>query len=279
VSAVTTRGRSSPERLVRRHAPAALASDPVTRPERVSSATNVQALTSRSVDCSAGGARRAGAHPRGTGGDHEVSISAGTLALPGTLGIPASPGGLVVFAHGSGSSRLSPRNLQVAGALQRAGLATLLFDLLTEREARDRANVFDIPLLGERLLAASRFAAGHRSTAALGVGYFGASTGAAAALWAAAEAGGTLQAVVSRGGRPDLAAERLSQVTAPTLMIVGGRDTTVLALNEEAAAHLLCRHEIAVVPGATHLFEEAGALEQVAQLAVDWFCSYLMPQG
>jgi putative phosphoribosyl transferase len=183
----------------------------------------------------------------------------------------------VVFAHGSGSSRLSPRNLQVARVLQGAGLATLLFDLLTEQEARDRANVFDIPLLGRRLLAATRFVAGHEPAAGLGVGYFGASTGAAAALWAAAEAGGTVRAVVSRGGRPDLAAERLAEVTAPTLLVVGSLDDTVIALNEQAAARLRCRHEIAVVAGATHLFEEPGALEQIARLAVDWFCAYLGP--
>ncbi|MDP9258391.1 MAG: dienelactone hydrolase family protein [Actinomycetota bacterium] len=212
-----------------------------------------------------------------TGDDREVSISEGTVRLAGVLGIPPSPRALVVFAHGSGSSRLSPRNLQVARALQRAGLATLLFDLLTEQEARDRANVFDIPLLGRRLVAATRFVAEHERTAGLGLGYFGASTGAAAALWAAAEAGCDVRAVVSRGGRPDLAAERLPQVTAPTLLIVGGLDRTVVALNEQAAARLQCRHEIAVVAGATHLFEEAGAIEKVGQLAVDWFGAYLQP--
>jgi putative phosphoribosyl transferase len=213
--------------------------------------------------------------PRPDTGRSDVSIPVEGLALPGVLAVPPSPRGLLIFAHGSGSSRLSPRNLAVASVLGRAGLATLLFDLLSGEEAPDRANVFDIPLLGRRLIAATRFAAGHEPTAALDVGYFGASTGAAAALWAAAEAGQAVHAVVSRGGRPDLAMERLPAVTAPTLLIVGALDQDVLALNLQAAARLQCPHEIAVVAGATHLFEEPGTLEQVERLAVDWFGAHL----
>jgi putative phosphoribosyl transferase len=209
----------------------------------------------------------------------EVTIPAGISGpgLAGVLEVPPSPSGLVLFAHGSGSTRLSPRNAAVARSLQEAGLATLRFDLLTEREARDRANVFDVELLGRRLVAATRFAAGCEPTSALPVGYFGASTGAAAALWAAAEPGTGVRAIVSRGGRPDLALERLPAVTAPTLLIVGGADQAVLALNRQAAACLRCTREVAVVPNATHLFEEPGALEQVGRLATAWFCRHLVP--
>ncbi len=217
--------------------------------------------------------QRASAAP--AAGDRDIAIRAGAVSLPGTLGLPPSPRGLVIFAHGSGSSRLSPRNLQVARTLQRAGLATLVFDLLSEDEARTRSNVFDIPLLASRLLAATDAVAADDATAGLAAGYFGASTGAAAALWAAAEAGSAIRAVVSRGGRPDLAGDRLAQVTAPTLLVVGGADDTVLALNREAARRLRCVHELAVVAGATHLFEEPGALEQVADLAVGWFTAHL----
>ncbi len=210
--------------------------------------------------------------------DNDVTIAAGAVSLAGLLGVPRSPRALVIFAHGSGSGRLSPRNAQVARTLQRAGFATLLFDLLTEGEAGSRANVFDIPLLGRRLLAATRFVAGCAPAAGLDVGYFGASTGAGAALWAAAEPGSTVGAVVSRGGRPDLAAERLRDVRAATLLVVGSLDGAVLALNEQAAARLRCRHEIAIVEGATHLFEEPGALEQVGELAVGWFRAHLGPE-
>jgi len=181
----------------------------------------------------------------------------------------------VIFAHGSGSSRLSPRNRGVAGRLNRAKLGTLLFDLLTEEEERDRRNVFDIALLAERLVAVTRWARRSEEEGSLPIGYFGASTGAAAALRAAASLGAEIGAVVSRGGRPDLAAERLAEVTAPTLLIVGGADRQVLELNGDAAKLLRCEHEVAVVPGATHLFEEPGALERVAELATAWFSRHL----
>jgi putative phosphoribosyl transferase len=179
--------------------------------------------------------------------------------------------GVVVFAHGSGSSRLSPRNLAVAQALNRGGFATLLFDLLTPEEERDRANVFDVDLLAGRLIAATRWLRERPDTGPLPIAYFGASTGAAAALLAAAALPGDLSAVVSRGGRPDLAAPRLAEVNAPTLLIVGGHDEVVLELNREAARQMRCVTQVAVVPRATHLFEEPGALDQVADLALDWF--------
>jgi len=223
-----------------------------------------------------------GSPPRRNGGldtsrlrDRKLSIPAAGAPLRGDLRIPPDPTGLVIFAHGSGSSRLSPRNIQVAATLGAAGLATLLFDLLDERESQDRDNVFDIPLLGSRLVAASRVAGEDPELDELPVGYFGASTGAGAALVAAAELGDEVRAVVSRGGRPDLAGGRLSEVTAPTLLIVGGDDWNVLALNEEAAESLRCPHELAIVPHAGHLFEEPGALEQVAALAGEWFLRHL----
>jgi pimeloyl-ACP methyl ester carboxylesterase len=202
----------------------------------------------------------------------EVTIQAGGTATVGDLVVPDAPRGLVLFAHGSGSSRHSPRNRQVAQALDRRSLATLLLDLLTEAEERDRTNVFDIELLAARLIAATRWA---QAAAELPIGYFGASTGAAAALSAAAELGPRIGAVVSRGGRPDLAGERLPAVTAPTLLIVGGRDEVVLELNRKAEELLGAYSELAVVPGATHLFEEPGALEQVAALAGGWFERYI----
>jgi putative phosphoribosyl transferase len=179
------------------------------------------------------------------------------------------PRGIVVFAHGSGSGRRSPRNQAVARALTRAGYATLLFDLLTPSEGLDRGNVFDIPLLASRLVAASAWVAGDGALAQLPLAYFGASTGAAAALTAAAELGDRVRAVISRGGRPDLALE-IGAVSAPTLLIVGGADAQVLELNRAAQRQLRCVNDLAVVPHATHLFEEAGALEQVAGLAVEW---------
>jgi putative phosphoribosyl transferase len=181
----------------------------------------------------------------------------------------------VVFAHGSGSSRHSPRNRAVAAALSSDGLATLLFDLLTPEEERRRANVFDVGLLAERLLRATEWLRSRPEAEGLRIGYFGASTGAAAALWAAADLGSQIGAVVSRGGRPDLAMQRLGGVVAPTLLIVGARDPMVLELNEQARMHLRCENELAVVPGATHLFEEPGALEQVIELARGWFRRYL----
>jgi putative phosphoribosyl transferase len=199
----------------------------------------------------------------------------GTISLPGDLSIPDTARGMVLFAHGSGSSRASPRNRQVAGVLHEAGLATLLFDLLTPDEELDRANVFDIPLLAKRLRAATDWWTGRPEAVDLPFGYFGASTGAAAALWAAADLGRSVGAVVSRGGRPDLAGPRLPELIAPTLLIVGGRDEQVLELNEEARALLRCPSKLVVIPGATHLFEEPGALEEVARLATRWFLDHL----
>jgi putative phosphoribosyl transferase len=184
----------------------------------------------------------------------------------------------VVFAHGSGSSRHSPRNRYVAEVLQRAGLGTLLIDLLTMEEERHRANVFDIQLLADRLRAATEWLSSRPDTQACRVGYFGASTGAGAALWAAAEAGSRVSAVVSRGGRPDLAAPRLGSVTVPTLLIVGSRDDVVLDLNRQAQDLMVhCESEVAVVDGATHLFEEPGTLPKAAALARDWFTRHLLP--
>jgi putative phosphoribosyl transferase len=202
--------------------------------------------------------------------EREVLIPAGRVSLRGDLAIPEAPTGAVIFAHGSGSSRHSPRNRRVARWLNGSGLATLLFDLLTSQEEHDRSNVFDIPLLGSRLYTATlwlREAIGDR----LPVGYFGASTGAAAALSAAAEPENQVAAIVSRGGRPDLAGSRLSQVTAPTLLIVGELDEVVIDLNREAQKQLNGPSELVIVPGAGHLFEEPGALDQVARLAADWF--------
>lgn len=204
----------------------------------------------------------------------EIELAPG-LRLAGDLRLPEPAAGLVIFAHGSGSSRLSPRNRQVAEALNEAGLATLLFDLLTGEEELDRANVFDIGLLAERLLAVTAWARAEADLGELPVGYFGASTGAAAALRAAAGLGGEIRAVVSRGGRPDLGGESLEAVASPTLLIVGGADWQVLELNEAAAKLLRCEHDVAVVPGATHLFEEPGALERVAELAADWLSRHL----
>jgi pimeloyl-ACP methyl ester carboxylesterase len=202
----------------------------------------------------------------------EVAIVDGVARLPGMLSIPPRPLGLVIFAHGSGSSSRSPRNVAVAQRLNQEGLATLLFDLLTDEEAADRRNVFDIPLLGRRLKVATEQIAGTDDVSDASVGYFGASTGAAAALAAAAHLGPELiAAVVSRGGRPDLAGERLPQVASPTLLIVGGRDPEVVRLNEEARRRLKGESELVVIPGATHLFEEPGALERVAELAAEWF--------
>ena len=204
-----------------------------------------------------------------------IAIRAGEVDLQGDLTLPPDPTGVVAFAHGSGSSRLSPRNLRVAASLVDAGLGTLLFDLLVPGEELDRANVFDIPLLAGRLLAARRWLREAPGTAALPLGYFGASTGAAAALWAAAEAQDEVGAVVSRGGRPDLAGERLALVGAPTLLIVGGADEVVLELNREAMRRLRCERELVVVPGATHLFEEPGTLDAMAVEAKRWFVQHL----
>ncbi|MFC3577269.1 phosphoribosyltransferase family protein [Streptomyces yaanensis] len=209
--------------------------------------------------------------------EREVEVAAGVARLRGTLTVPEDADGVVVFAHGSGSSRHSPRNQFVAAGLNRAGLGTLLFDLLTEDEERDRANVFDTGLLAARLADTTGWLRGQPEAEGLAIGYFGASTGAAAALWAAAESETHIAAVVSRGGRPDLAGPRLAAVTAPTLLIVGGADLTVIDLNRQAQARLRCENRLALVPGATHLFEEPGALEAVTDLARDWFTDHMAP--
>jgi pimeloyl-ACP methyl ester carboxylesterase len=207
--------------------------------------------------------------------ERQVQIPAGPVQLAGELALPDHATGLVAFAHGSGSSRFSPRNRSVAHTIRQAGLGTLLFDLLTEEESQDRANVFDMNLLAERLLAATRWAVQDPDTRALRLGYFGASTGAGAALIAAARAPDRIGAVVSRGGRPDLAGDWLPKVQAPTLLIVGGFDATVVGLNQAALERLGGPKRLAIVPGATHLFEEPGTLEQVSRLASDWFSHYL----
>jgi putative phosphoribosyl transferase len=204
-----------------------------------------------------------------------VTIPADGMPLPGILTLPPEPGGVVVFAHGSGSSRFSTRNRLVADTLVHANFGTLLFDLLSEAEAQDRANVFDIPLLAQRLEVAADWLAHRPATSGLPLGYFGASTGAAAALVAAAGRRATVRAVVSRGGRPDLAGELLRRVHVPTLLIVGRADTEVLALNRAALARLGGIKRLVVVPGATHLFEEQGALDKVAGLAALWFRLHL----
>jgi len=202
-------------------------------------------------------------------------VQIGPQALEGDLIVPPQARGLVLFAHGSGSSRRSPRNRQVARALNDEDFGTLLFDLLLPDEAQDRSNVFDIELLGRRIVEAIDWLDRRPALAGLPLGLFGASTGAAAALLGAAERPKRVQAVVSRGGRPDLAKDALPRVTAPTLLVVGGADTEVLAMNREALAQLRKPSELAVVPGATHLFEESGALERVTQLAVRWFATHL----
>jgi putative phosphoribosyl transferase len=204
----------------------------------------------------------------------EIEIVAGGRTVAGSLGLVERPAGVIVFAHGSGSGRHSPRNRFVAEALQERGMATLLMDLLTPEEETDRSNVFDIALLAARLLDASDDLDRRQETRGLRVGYFGASTGAAAALVAAADRPET-GAVVSRGGRPDLAADRLPEVRAPSLLIVGGEDHVVLDMNREALSLLTCQKDVVVIPGAGHLFEEPGALEKVARLAGDWFVRHL----
>lgn len=210
--------------------------------------------------------------------DEDVTVPAGGgVDLAGYLSVPEKASGIVVFAHGSGSSRHSPRNRYVARALNTAGFATLLFDLLTVAEETERANVFDIDLLAHRLLAVTKWLQARPAISDLRVGCFGASTGAGAALWAAADPTADIAAIVSRGGRPDLAAPRLRLVRAPTLLIVGGCDEIVIELNRRANDQLTCESRLEIVPGATHLFEEPGALEQVARLATDWFIAYLAP--
>nr|MBI3614835.1 dienelactone hydrolase family protein [Nitrospirota bacterium] len=206
---------------------------------------------------------------------HAVTIEADRVRLAGDLGLPEKPRGVVLFAHGSGSGRLSPRNRFVARTLLEGGLATLLLDLLMEEEADDRRKVFDIALLADRLLTATDWLVRNQATKGLLLGYFGASTGAGAALQAAARAPESVASVVSRGGRPDLAAPFLPDVLAPTLLIVGGEDGPVIRMNEEALALLTCPKQLVIIPGATHLFEEPGTLEQVADLARAWFLKHL----
>lgn len=211
---------------------------------------------------------------------HEVSpdrsrlVTIGPMQLEGILTVPEPVMGLVIFAHGSGSSRLSPRNTYVAEQLQNRAMATLLFDLLTEEEASDRRNVFHVPLLASRLEEAVGWAWCDPETAGLPIGLFGASTGSAAALVASTE-NPEIAAIVSRGGRPDLAGDVLSRIPAPTLLIVGGADAGVLELNQDAFARLNCVKQLHVVPGATHLFEEPGALDEVVRVAGDWFALHL----
>jgi putative phosphoribosyl transferase len=209
----------------------------------------------------------------------EVQLQAGRAVLSGNLNIPENANALVLFAHGSGSSRHSPRNQFVARTLNDVGLATLLFDLLTQEEeaidTQTRELRFNIHLLAERLVHATKWAKQQEETRDLRIGYFGSSTGGAAALVAAVDLPQDIGAVVSRGGRPDLAGEALPKVKAPTLLIVGGNDDVVIELNEQARARMRCEVKLEIVPGATHLFEEAGALEQVAKLANDWFLLHL----
>jgi len=206
-------------------------------------------------------------------------VEVGSKTLEGILRLPENPVGLVVFAHGAGSSRLSPRNNFVAESFGKRGIATLLFDLLTEDEASDRNNVFDISLLGKRVVEAIGWAKSEPSLSALPIGLFGSSTGAAAALVAAARAPGDVDVVVSRGGRADMAGEDLPRVQAPTLLVVGGKDGVVIDLNKEASSALRCTKQLEIVSGATHLFEEPGTLDQVVDLAADWFETHLRAAG
>jgi putative phosphoribosyl transferase len=211
--------------------------------------------------------------------EYPVRIPAGKVVLEGDLRIPDSAKGVVIFAHGSGSSRHSPRNQSVAQVLHSAGMATLLFDLLTSLEEKEDLATghlrFNIPFLAERLAAATDWALSQKNIHQLAVGYFGASTGAAAALVAAASRPDVIRAIVSRGGRPDLAGRALPLVKAPTLLIVGGHDTPVIGMNQEAMAMLQNEKKLGIVPGATHLFEEFGTLGKVSSLAADWFKHYL----
>jgi predicted alpha/beta-hydrolase family hydrolase len=212
----------------------------------------------------------------------KVHIPSGEVTLEGELQIPGAAKGIVLFAHGSGSSRHSPRNQYVARVIREAGIGTLLFDLLTSEEEaidlRTRHLRFDIGLLARRLADASNWIAERSDTKHLRAGYFGSSTGGGAALVAASEIGDEIGAVVSRGGRPDMAGEALTRVVAPTLLIVGGLDRVVIQLNEEAYHKLRCKKELMIVPGATHLFEEPGKLEEVARLAAEWFRHHLHPR-
>jgi putative phosphoribosyl transferase len=205
-----------------------------------------------------------------------VSITVPPVRLEGNLALPQGTKSVVIFAHGSGSSRFSPRNTYVARVLNAAGIGTLLFDLLTRDEDSAYENRFNIELLTERLKAATRWLKDQPAAKRLSIGYFGASTGAAAALWAAADIGPEIKAVVSRGGRPDMAERVLGKVQSPTLLIVGGYDDTVIKLNQEAFGFLKSEKELKIIPRATHLFEEPGALEEAARLAAEWFTKHLL---
>jgi putative phosphoribosyl transferase len=216
---------------------------------------------------------------RAGGVDEDVEIPSDGVRLRGTLHLPVPCDGIVVFAHGSGSGRHSPRNRMVASVLQRAGLGTLLLDLLTPSEEISRENVFDVGLLARRLTAATQWLGTREDTATSAIGYFGASTGAGAALWAAAAPDSRVDAIVSRGGRPDLAGPRLAAVRAPTLLIVGSADPHVLTLNRQAMALMRAPTRLEIIRGATHLFEEPGTLAQAAELATEWFVRYLVPAG
>lgn len=213
--------------------------------------------------------------------EHEyksVNITLDGLTLKGNLAIPKNAIGMVIFSHGSGSSRLSPRNNYVAEVLQEKGLATLLFDLLTEKEDGVYENRFNIDLITMRLIDVTQWVQHQKEVKGLSIGYFGASTGAASALRAAAFYGNDIMAVVSRGGRPDLALQDLYKVTAPTLLIVGGRDNVVIELNEKAYQKLQCERKLEIIPKATHLFEEPGKLEEVARISANWFATHLQPE-
>ncbi len=226
----------------------------------------------------ASGSARRTARSDAAGTDRDVEVPAGEVALGARLTLPGDVRGVVAFAHGSGSGRHSPRNRRVAGALHRVGIGTLLLDLLTLEEEADRRNVFDISLLAARLQQATEWLSGEPVTQSLPLGYFGASTGAGAALVAAAAEADRVGAVVSRGGRPDLAADRLALVRAPTLLVVGSRDEAVLDLNVAAMRRMTCYTQLCVVEGATHLFEEPGTLDEVARLAASWFLRFLGSQ-
>ncbi|MCL4476723.1 MAG: dienelactone hydrolase family protein [Nitrospirae bacterium] len=208
--------------------------------------------------------------------EKHVKIPVDSVKLDGILTIPKDTQALVIFVHGSGSSRLSPRNMFVAGVLQKAGIGTLLFDLLTAKEDEVYENRFDIPLLTGRLKAATLWAGEQPETAKLKIGYFGASTGTAVALVAAADFGKEIKAIVSRGGRPDLAKDALGKVITPTFLIIGGEDHVVIGLNKKAYDLIEAEKQVKIIPGATHLFEEPGALEEVARLAAEWFKKYLI---
>jgi putative phosphoribosyl transferase len=239
----------------------------------------VMRLLAQSRQPVAASAAAAGDDDDPPGRDEEVEVHAGATTVGGRLTVPEGAEAIVVFAHGSGSSRHSPRNRFVASVLNKAGLGTLLFDLLMAAEEHDRANVFDIQLLARRLVEVTLWLRTQPEGRDAAIGYFGASTGAGAALWAAAEPDAVVRAVVSRGGRPDLAAPKLGDVRAPTLLIVGGDDTLVLELNREAQAQMRCQTRVSVVPCASHLFEEPGTLQLAAELARDWFVDNLSSVG